>query len=135
MLYVHSVENGNDCNQIGVHGGNKNYVPNTLSSMVLAHNQTIGFQHPTVTTDETNIVTNNNNQWIGHVSGASNGDPNGTVVNPKTQFDAGDLSHYERDGFGGHRETENVRSFSVNKLLQINNGNQSECMYLLMNLM
>lgn len=129
MLYVHGVENGNDCGQTGVHGGSKNYVPNAISPLILTHNQAVGFHHPP--SGDTNIVTGNVNQWIGHVGGTGNGELGGGDVNQKDQFDADDLSVYGREAFCGQRESENVRSFSVNKLLQINNGNHSESTYML----
>lgn len=132
MLYVHGVENGNsDCGSMS--GVNKNYPSNSISSLILTHNQMAAFHHhPQIgDTVQSSSSMNNNGHWIGNVAALQNSSElTANEVNQKNHFDGSDLSIFTRDAFGGPKETDNVRSFSVNKLLQNSNngsGNDSVC--------
>lgn len=132
MLYVHGVENGNnDC--ATENSVNKNFVPNSISSLILTHNQSAVFHHHTQIGDGVQPSMNNNGHWMGGVGNANTLDNNSelTANEVKHHFGGGnnDLSIYTRDAFGGQKESDNVRSFSVNKLLQITNrsGSDSAC--------
>lgn len=130
MLYVHGVENGHsDCGLANV--VNKNCLPNSISSLILTHNQTAAFNHHPQLGDSVQPSMNNNGHWIGNVTVPENSsDLAANEVNQKNHFGGGsgsDLNIYTRDPFCSQKETDNVRGFSVNKLLQINNrsGNDS----------
>lgn len=157
MLYIHGVDNGNQCGggggsaqtmTINSHNsGGKNYVPNSISSIVLAHNQVSSFHHSQQSGEANVPMINNSGAGGGSANGGGGGGhwPNHSIAahmansdlnannltTQKSHFIGGtsvgavaggnDLSAFARDSFCGQRETENVRSFSVNKLLQINN--------------
>lgn len=155
MLYIHGVDNGNQCGGGGgsaqtmtinsQNNGGKSYVPNSISSIILAHNQASSFHHSQPGGEANGPMINNSGagggsanggggggHWSNHgiVAHVDNGDLNANnLTTQKSHFIGGgsagavasgnDLSVFARDGFCG--QTENVRSFSVNKLLQINN--------------
>lgn len=126
MLYVHSSESGVECGHPTVsHSTGKSYANNSISALLLTHNNQAAFRHPHVA--DANAGANSNGHWSCNVLGNDNTNLSANEVQNKgSAFGANHLSAFTRDGFCGLRETENVRSFAVNKLLQITNRDSSE---------
>lgn len=127
MLYVHSSESGVECGHptVSSHSASKSYANNSISALLLTHNNQTAFRHPHA--GDTNIGANGGGHWSCNVLGNDNTNLSANDgQNKGSTFGANHLSAFTRDAFCGQRETENVRSFAVNKLLQITNRDSSE---------